>query len=336
MILRRYKKNSLWFEGILGSLVFAAFPFASLCIMLAFMEAAFVAWCKKNDIRITEKKSIPYGMQLKLAFGTEKASVGLYTSGKSLVQGKEGLLKSKLNAYFGKTDTPKKSKPVVENADLNHNKKVWIGVDESGKGDFFGPLVACAVVIHKDVEDKLLSLGVKDSKKLSDPKVREMAPQLMAKLKHHSICLMPEDYNQKYSELDNLNKMLAEMHRDCAMALNDDHVELVISDQFASDKTFLENYFVTAGLPKNKLLQVPRAEEDIAVACASIIARYHFIEAIKTMSHNFGTDFPKGAGVGVDEVAKDFAKSFGLKHMNQVAKTHFKTYERLLDDGSEE
>lgn len=305
--------------------------------MLQVMEKDFLQWCEQNNIRITEKKTIPYGVQIKLSFANEKASVGLYTSGKSLVQGKENSLKSKLNSYFGKTETGTKSKKTsTANSALNHSKDIWIGIDESGKGDFFGPLVASAVLVKRSEEDKILSLGVKDSKKLSDVKIREMAPQLMANLEHHSVILMPEDYNQTYTRISNLNKLLAELHRDCTKALITEETDLVISDQFAADKTLLESYFNHANLPTQKLLQAPRAEEDIAVACASIIARYHFIEGIKSLSHNYGTEFPKGAGPKVDIVAKDYADSFGLKHMHLVAKTHFKTFERLIPDGTEE
>jgi ribonuclease HIII len=126
------------------------------------------------------------------------------------------------------------------------------------------------------------------------------------------------------------------MHSDCYEALYDKRVELMISDQFASDKKLLESYLTKAGLPKKDLIQAPRAEEDMAVACASIIARFHFIEGIKSLSHNYGTDFPKGAGESVDFVAKDFANAFGLSRLRLVAKTHFKTFDRLVQNGTEE
>lgn len=303
------------------------------------MENSFKNWCKENAIRITEIKPIQYGTQFKLNWMSHKASVGIYHSGKALVQGKEGPLKDKLNHFFGKEPSASANtkKPVPSSdPNLQHEKKFWIGVDESGKGDFFGPLVTCGVVVTKTLEAQLLSLGVKDSKKLSDARVKEMAPQLMGKLHYHCITLMPNEYNDEYQEINNLNHMLAMQHRNCIKELYDERIELIISDQFASDKTLLESYIDQAGIPTDKLLQAPRAEEDLAVACASIIARYKFIESIKTLSHNYGTNFPKGAGPAVDETAKDFALSFGIEHMDQVAKVHFKTFERLFENGTEE
>lgn len=299
------------------------------------MKEKFIHWCEKNNILITESKPINYGHQFKLSKGADKLSLSIYQTGKQLAQGKDSELKTSVESFFGITGVKSKTDK-SSSIELKHDKSIWIGVDESGKGDFFGPLVVSAVVVQKDLEDQLLSLGVKDSKKLNDHRVREMAPQLMNKLKHHSIVLMPEDYNDRYDRLKNLNHLLADMHCACYQALYDKNVELMISDQFASDKKLLENRLDKANLPSKDLIQAPRAEEDMAVACASILARFHFIEGIKSLSHNYGTDFPKGAGESVDFVAKDFAEAFGLSRLRLVAKTHFKTFDRLVQNGSEE
>jgi ribonuclease HIII len=165
------------------------------------MKEKFIQWCQDNKVLITESKPINYGHQFKLSKGADKLSLSLFNTGKQLAQGKDSELKSSVEKFFGITKTANTKSDKSTSPSLQHDKKVWIGVDESGKGDFFGPLVVSAVVVHKDLEDQLLSLGVKDSKKLNDHRVREMAPQLMNKLKHHSVILMPEEYNEVYDTL---------------------------------------------------------------------------------------------------------------------------------------
>ncbi|MAF89845.1 MAG: ribonuclease HIII [Bdellovibrionaceae bacterium] len=288
-------------------------------------------WCQKNFVRIIEQKNIQYGTQLKLEKQNEKISVGVYNTGKFLVQGKDSQLKQELQSFLGLS--PGKSaasKTEKTQQSIEHNHEVWIGVDESGKGDFFGPLVVSAVVVHKKLEEQLKSLGVVDSKKLSDQRIMEMAPQLMGKLKHHSEALMPIEYNQRYSKVQNLNILLGNLHVDCIEQLFDDRVDMYLSDQFSNDKSLLENIVKKRGLDEKKLMQAPKAEQDLAVACASIIARYHFIELLNDLSSKFGMVFPKGAGDLVNQTALDFRDQFGIEKVKEVAKVHFKTFERLL------
>lgn len=298
---------------------------------MEFMLDKIKKWCQKNFVRIIEQKNIQYGTQLKLERQSEKISVGVYNTGKFLVQGKDSRLKQELQFFLGLSPAkPAENKSDKPPQSLEHNHEVWIGVDESGKGDFFGPLVVSAVVVHKKLEEQLKSLGVVDSKKLSDQRIMEMAPQLMGKLKHHSEALMPIEYNERYSEVQNLNILLGNLHVDCIEQLYDERVDMYLSDQFSNDKSLLENIVRKRGLNEKKLMQAPKAEQDLAVACASIIARYHFIELLNDLSTKFGVNFPKGAGDLVNKCALNFRDEFGLEKVKEVAKVHFKTFERLL------
>ena len=287
-------------------------------------------WAAQNQVRITEQKNIAYGIQIKLEQGSDKISLALYQTGKFLLQGKDSALKFRLQALLGIDSNPNKTaSPHATNQTLDHSHQVWIGVDESGKGDFFGPLAVSAVVVHRKLAEPLSSLGVTDSKRLSDARIREMAPQLLRKLKHHTIVLMPTEYNQEYQQIQNLNVLLGSLHAQCIAALYDERVEMFLSDQFANDKGLLQKSISKHNLPVEKLRQAPRAESDLAVACASILARYHFIEALDRLSEKFAMSFPKGAGEGVERAAAEFRQTHGIEAFSQVAKLHFKTFERL-------
>ena len=299
-------------------------------VILKFMLDQIKKWCLENTVLVTDESPIPYGKQLKLQRGKDKISVGIYNTGKFLVQGKDSSLKSQMQKFLGLGSSSPKAKSNEVSTDLKHDHNVWIGVDESGKGDFFGPLVVSAVVVHKKLEPQLKSLGVTDSKKLSDQRIMEMAPQLMGKLKHHTELLMPVEYNETYQEVQNLNILLGSLHATCIKNLYDERVEMYLSDQFSNDKKLLEGIVVKHGLDAKKLKQAPKAESDLAVACASIIARYYFIELLDDLSAKFEMEFPKGAGPLVNESALEFKDQFGIEKVKEVAKVHFKTFERLL------
>ncbi|MFK8138446.1 MAG: ribonuclease HIII [Bdellovibrionales bacterium] len=289
-------------------------------------------WCFEYDVVVLDEKSIPYGRQFRLEKNNEKINLNVYNTGKFLVQGKENSLKFLLSQHFSNPGKTKTSSSVEKISDpkLQHKSLEWIGIDESGKGDFFGPLVICAAKIKKSESTQILSLGVKDSKKMTDQRVKELAPQLQDKLEYYSVALMPEEYNNEYLKYKNLNLMLANYHAKCASKIFDPRTELVISDKFAHSDDTLNSAFASFEIPINKTIQVPRAEEDLAVACASVIARFHFVKGIEKLIKEFELDLPKGASTKVDEAAQHFVDSQGIDKLNLVAKTHFKTMDKLV------
>jgi ribonuclease HIII len=202
-----------------------------------------------------------------------------------------------------------------------------IGTDEAGKGDFFGCLAVAAVYVDENTEDKLRTAGVKDSKLLSDTKVIALSKVIRASCPNEIVKITPRRYNQLYAKVGNLNKMLAWAHaRAIENLLGRTSCTTVITDQFA-DKKLLEGELMEKGR-KITLIQKHRAETDIAVAAASVLARAEFLKNLKDLSEQSGITLPKGA-THVIEAARKLIAKHGKDYLPQVAKTHFKTMEKL-------
>jgi len=205
-----------------------------------------------------------------------------------------------------------------------------IGTDESGKGDYFGPLVVAGVYLPDDQEDVLLELGVKDSKRVTDNRAQKLSDLIREGYTHSLVVIGPEKYNELYAKFKNLNKLLAWAHsRAIENILEEVPCSLVITDQFG-DERFVINALMTKG--KNiELIQRPRAEEDMAVAAASILARAEFLRRMQILSQEFGVDIPKGSSTRSDEVGVELVKTHGPEILNKVAKKHFKITQRIFD-----
>jgi ribonuclease HIII len=204
-----------------------------------------------------------------------------------------------------------------------------IGTDESGKGDYFGPLVVAGFYAPDDQAAVLRELGVRDSKALSDGRVRAIAAALREAYTHSLVVIGPEKYNELYAKFRNLNKLLAWGHArvienileriDCAKA---------VTDQFGD-----ERFVLSALMQKGRtieLVQRPRGEQDVAVAAASILARAEFVRRMEELSAQWGVELHKGAGPPVEAAAAVFLRRHGTAALPQVAKMHFKITERVL------
>lgn len=205
---------------------------------------------------------------------------------------------------------------------------LYIGSDESGKGDFFGPLVIASVVCDKELSGKLKLLGVKDSKELSDNQIKIIANNIISLLvdKFSYIVLEPIVYNKLYQKYGNLNKLLNAGHsKNIGDLLIKFRVDEIIVDKFAELKLSLEKETSSDGI---KFRYETKAEKYIAVAAASIIARFKFIEWFENPA-NAKFALPKGAGKEVDYVAKKIKKEFGEFYLNNFAKLHFKTLKKI-------
>ncbi len=202
-----------------------------------------------------------------------------------------------------------------------------IGVDESGKGDFFGPLVIAACYVGPEHVAELD--GVKDSKKLTDPIAMRLATKIKATCPHSVIAIGPAKYNELYEKFKNLNTLLAWGHaRAIENVLDLTPATLVISDQFAAGGLAVKR----ALYEKGKLVEfrsMVRAEADLAVAAASILARAEFLYRLKALGQEFSIDLPKGAG-NVIPTGKRFVSQYGCENLHKVAKMHFKTSKQCL------
>jgi ribonuclease HIII len=203
-----------------------------------------------------------------------------------------------------------------------------LGVDESGKGDFFGPLVIAGVYVDRGIARKLIDAGVQDSKRIgSDTRIRALADTIRkASMGLTEVVLIgPAKYNELYEKFGNLNKLLAWGHArvienllerkpDCPRSL---------SDQFA-DARLIEQSLLRHGR-KIDIQQRPRAESDIAVAAASILAREGFISWLEREGKKLGVRLERGASPAVKEVARKLVEKGGAESLRQLAKVHFRT-----------
>ena len=211
----------------------------------------------------------------------------------------------------------------------------WAGVDESGKGDYFGPLVSAAVCVTPEVAAELAALGVQDSKQLSDPRVRRLAPEIRRRASWAKTEVAPPRYNGLYAEFrregKRLNQLLAWAHvRSIAELLTRGPAPAyAIVDQFA-DARVVEQA-AERGARHLRIVQFPKAEADIAVAAASIVAREAFLDWLARASERIGVTLPKGASPQVVEAARQIAAAGGREALGSVAKLHFATTDRVLD-----
>ncbi|RAP30818.1 ribonuclease HIII [Candidatus Marinamargulisbacteria bacterium SCGC AG-343-D04] len=205
-----------------------------------------------------------------------------------------------------------------------------IGIDESGKGDYFGPLVVAAVRVHPEILPQFEGLGIADSKTLTDSSITKVAPKIMEIAPHAVLVMNNQSYNEIYDKFQNLNHILSWGHMKVLEdTLKQGHCEHALSDQFAS-ASVLKNSLRAKKIDV-KLMQRPRAESNFSVACASILARYHFITQIDKVSAHYKMKLPKGSGKNVVQAAQTFIETHGKKELHLVAKLHFKITKMLKD-----
>ena len=208
-----------------------------------------------------------------------------------------------------------------------------IGIDESGKGDYFGPLVIAAVFVDATTQGELALMQVRDSKKISDGRILDMAPDIRLVCPHSVIAIGPRKYNELYAKIRNLNRLLAWGHAKALETLLERvSCERAISDQFGDERLIL-NALQEKGR-KIVLEQRTKAESDMAVAAASILARAEFLIRLNRLSEEVGTTLPKGASPAVELAARMVIKKHGQERLESVAKLHFKTTQAVLSRAS--
>ena len=294
---------------------------------------------KVNNINVSGYKEIAYGVQFTVSTLNWSGLIRIY-------QNKKGILKIDYSQLKGGVN-PTKIQSLIESKGMSTNSKKSgkkdvalglpiIGTDESGKGDYFGPLVSAGVYVDDRSAKDLIASGVKDSKKLSDSKNLELA-QKVAKIcrgRFAIIEISPEKYNDLYEqfkkEKKNLNTLLAWGHaKAIEEILSKVHCKVAIADQFA-DESFIVGKLQERG-KKIKLIQMHKAEQNIAVAAASILARARFLEKLSKLSNEYKIGLPKGASQTVIENAKKVVDIYGKEALRKVAKLHFKTTNDVLN-----
>jgi ribonuclease HIII len=251
-------------------------------------------------------------------------TVTFYKSGKIVAQGKdvEGFKQEFLGESVNAEKAPENKQEIVK------NYKSWIGTDESGKGDYFGPLVIAGVLVEESNMEKLSQFGIQDSKILRDSQIDNIAPKIKENSVFSVVAINPQKYNELYDKFKNLNLLLAWGHaRAIENILNRRNCENALSDKFGNE-SLIKNALMKKGKQIN-LEQRIKAEEDLAVAAASILARNEFVQRMKKLSEEYGINLPKGASEEVIIQAKRFVSIQGREKLPCVAKIHFKTTQRV-------
>ena len=211
-----------------------------------------------------------------------------------------------------------------------------IGSDEVGTGDFFGPIVVCACLVKKEDIPYLTNLGVTDSKKLSDDKIRELGKLLIGKLTYSSLVCDNETYNKQTNLGLNMNKIKAVLHNRALLnVIKKGNVQNpnIIVDQFAEEKIYY-NYLndIKDPIVKNINFKTKGETYAPAIACASIIARFRFLEKMDELSNKYKLgEIPKGASQLVDIFGQLFIKKYSFEELAKVSKMNFKNVEKILN-----
>ncbi len=258
-------------------------------------------------------------------------SVSLYENGKVVIQGRdkeaiENVMGFLQNLGAEAVEKPKKELPPLEVSGPR------IGTDEVGKGDYFGPLVIVGVYVDEEIEAKLQALGVRNSKSLSDTTISKLAFEIRRLLsqtkRFEEVWINPLRYNILHKKLSNVNRILGWGHARVIENLLMDGVECdtVVADQFG-DESHIQQSLMSKGKTV-RLVQVPKAERDIAVAAASILARDRFLHKLEELRETYQMDFPKGATHVID-FGKKLVEMYGEQILGDVAKLHFRTTEQI-------
>jgi ribonuclease HIII len=294
------------------------------CKLSDAQAAALMEWLQAQNYKFRE---VPYA---RFAAEKDKLNVVFYESGKLVLQGKGT---QEFVEFVLEPEILKEARLGYE-AVLNPELLLpRLGVDESGKGDFFGPLCIAGVYVNESVVNAWKDAGVRDSKNIgSDKRIKELA-ELIRETKGCVTTVVPignERYNQLYQKMRSVNTMLAWGHARVIENLMGQKHRMIptpvraISDQFASKKETVARALMPLGR-EIELVQKHRAEEDLAVAAASILARHEFVTRLAGLEQQFEIKLPRGASAAVDAAAKEFIVKHGVDNLPKVAKMHFRT-----------
>lgn len=237
-----------------------------------------------------------------------------------------------------RADRPNKGNPKAQRKPRGRPRRQpvsgWIGTDESGKGDYFGPLVIGGVYVSPKTQGMLSELKVRDSKKISDNVIKDLDFHIRSHCIYSVVVIGPDKYNLLYNKMKNLNKLLAWGHaRVIENILLRVDCKKAISDQFGSEG-FIQNALMKLG-KQIELKQTPHAEVDLGVAAGSILARAEFVKRMERLSEECGFELPKGASENVNAAARKVAEQMGTDALNRFVKLHFKNTGKVIQDSRE-
>ena len=231
--------------------------------------------------------------------------ITLYESGKVMFQGVSADIDANMWADIDGSTRINVEK--VKQEDKKYYNSSSIGSDEVGTGDYFGPIVVTSCYVSKDDIPFVESLGIKDSKKLDDEKIKKVAPELIKKIKYKSVIMSNAEYNSKYSDSYNINKIKAIMHNKALWRMTHEEdlkYDYIIVDEFAREARYYEYLNGNPEIQKGITFMTKAEDKNLAVACASVISRYIFLVEFDKLSDSIHIPLVKGAGSDVDKIGK--------------------------------
>ncbi len=283
-----------------------------------------------SGAEISFDRPIDHGSQYRVTRGPDAATLNVYTTGKTSTGGKASPLLELLEGWrlAQAAEASAGGRRSVKAAEPDGTPRV--GTDEAGKGDYFGPLIVAGVrVLGKQEARKLREIGVRDSKTLSVPGAREIARRILDSVGAKNarvVVLQPQEYETRRRAAGDINKLLAEINVQIFRELRAG-VELFIVDEFAK----AARSYVEPRLSPGVRLEVrPKAEDDVAVAAASVLARARYLEEMEELSEEVGFELPRGA-THVLGAAQRIVEERSEEGLAKAAKVHFSTTTRVLE-----
>ena len=257
--------------------------------------------------------------------------ITLYESGKVMFQGVSADIDA--NMWRDIDGQEKVDKVAIKESEKKYYYSSAIGSDEVGTGDYFGPIVVTSAYVSKDDIEFVESLGIKDSKKLTDEKMLEIAPKLVKRIKYKSIVMTNTEYNEKHKNTYNMNKIKAIMHNKALWRMTHEEnleYDYIIVDEFARENRYYEYLDGNPNIQRGITFITKAEDKNLAVAAASVISRYIFLKEFDKLSDSLHIPLPKGAGKDVDDIGKEVVEKYGKEKLKEIAKYNFKNTERIL------
>lgn len=265
------------------------------------------------------------GAGIQFAAKLPDTSITVYKSGKVMFQGSGASREAK---KFG--DPVAKKKPVVKGDILPENLAALsvLGSDETGTGDYFGPITVAAVYVPANKIQLIQTLGAKDSKQMNDDIIRRIAKDIMASCPYSLLILRNEKYNELQAKGYSQGKMKALLHnqalQNVLQKISPEEPDYILIDQFAERGVYYNYLKHSKEIVSKRVLLATKAESlHISVAAASIIARYAFLVEMDKLSKTLGMNLQKGASSKVDEMAAKILKEQGEDTLRSISKWHF-------------
>lgn len=270
---------------------------------------------------------------VRFAAKTPDTAITVYNSGKVLFQGAGA---SREASRWGATTVNQKATKATTQGDKlpkNFASLSVVGSDETGTGDFFGPVTVAACYVPANKIELVQELGVRDSKQLTDDLMRQITPDLKATLVHSILTVSNPKYNDIQQRGNSQGKIKALLHNQALKhvlrKMGDQQPDHILIDQFAKRDTYYNYLKDESDVIREHVLFSTKAEGiHISVAAASILARVAFLEEMDRLSAEVGIILPKGAGPKVDEIAAKILMRHGEAKLKTMTKWHFANLEK--------